>query len=300
MSVVVPVRDDESGIRDTLSALLTQHEVPGGYEIIVVDNDSRDATPQGARAITQDSGVPTLVLGCSTPGSYAARNVGIRAARGELLCFLDADESVDAGFLSAIAARMGQGDIDYLGMRVQVQVSRENLATLFEEMYGFRVDRYLTESHFAPTCALVVRRAVIEAIGDFDGRLESGGDVEFGQRVHAAGYRQAYAPDLVVDHPARGSQRALLTKARRVARGVAQLNALYPGRFSSLYRGYFRLRRYLPVNPLWIRSELAARGRQVGLMPAIGVSLLHSWLAVAGLAALLRECRRLHRQTVFS
>lgn len=77
----------------------------------------------------------------------------------------------------------------------------------------------MTKNRFAVTANVFTAAAVMALIGPFDDRLQSGGDADWGKRVHAAGYELVYAPEAVVRHPARPTFRALVVAADRVARG---------------------------------------------------------------------------------
>ena len=75
-SVVVPFRDSERHIAPCVESLLGQTGVDGPYEIILIDNGSTD---RSAAIVAAYDG--PLLLAEQTPGAYAARNTGIRAAR---------------------------------------------------------------------------------------------------------------------------------------------------------------------------------------------------------------------------
>ena len=84
-SVVIPAYNAGRTLPDTLAALRNQSVPPEDYEVIVVDDGSTDETPSvvrrlGAKCITQPN-----------RGPAAARNRGVRAARGEFVLFTDAD-----------------------------------------------------------------------------------------------------------------------------------------------------------------------------------------------------------------
>ena len=70
-------------------------------------------------------------------------------------------------------------------------------------------------------------------MGLFDHRLESGGDKEFGNRVHDAGYDLHFAADATMYHPTRNSLRAHVKKDRRVGRGLCQLQRYHPDRYGT-------------------------------------------------------------------
>ena len=107
------------------------------------------------------------------------------------------------------------------------------LPARYDHHTGFPVEGYLESQHFAPTCCLLTRRAVFEDVGLFDHRLESGGDKEFGNRVHDAGHDQAFAEDVTMYHPTRDSIADLAAKDRRVGRGLCQLQRYHPDRYGT-------------------------------------------------------------------
>lgn len=95
-SVVIPVKDDATLLARCLRALNAQ-ESPAD-EIIVVDNDSSDASASVARTLG------ARVLTCLEPGIAAAASTGYDAARGDLILRLDADCEPDADWISAVVA----------------------------------------------------------------------------------------------------------------------------------------------------------------------------------------------------
>jgi len=126
---------------------------------------------------------------------------------------------------------MDEQGVDYLGCNVELMLPEDTLVGRYNAHTGFPVEQYLEEEQYAPTCALLVRREVFEDVGRFDARLISGGDREFGERVHEAGYDQGYAEDATVYHPARTSFKSLAKKNFRVGRGFCQKQRYYPERF---------------------------------------------------------------------
>ena len=229
VSVVVPVYNDPAGIQMTLDSLLMQSA--DSYQIMVVDNDSTDRTRDVVRTHTAKHSGLHLLIEDQTQGSYAARNTGIEHARGDVFAFLDADETVDFDWLETALQAMDAQDADYLGCNVEITLPEDTLVGRYNAHTGFPVKQYLENENYAPTCALLVRRKVFKEIGFFDARLISGGDREFGERVHQAGYEQGYAADAVVHHPARTSFKSLAKKNFRVGRGFCQKQRYYPERY---------------------------------------------------------------------
>lgn len=120
LSLIIPAYNEERRLPRFLAEARAylQREFPGRHEIIVVDDGSRDATAWIARQILGDSGV---VLLPTNMGKGAAVRAGMRAARGRLRLFADADgatpigeegrlrKSIEAGASVAIGSRAAQG-----------------------------------------------------------------------------------------------------------------------------------------------------------------------------------------------
>lgn len=295
VSVIVPVVDDPAGIRRTVASLHGQTLAPGRFEILVVDNGSADGTVAAARAAAAAGPAEVAVLvEDRMRTSYAARNAGIAAANGALLCFLDADMTAPPDYLETVLTAFETHDLDYAGCAVEVEVARPTPAAVHNRLFGFPVADYLAARQWVPTCCLTVRRRVVEAVGPFAADLPSGGDAEFGRRVAAAGFRQGLVEGVALRHPARESVAALTRKTRRTARGKVRLSARDPDHAGVVraYRSWSRLR---PLDPRWVRRRAAELGLPVSWPRAVGVALVKSWLDLVRLATAAAEQRRLRR-----
>ena len=229
VSLVIPVHNDPTGVSRTLNSLVKQRYL--SVKLFVVDNGSTDNTLNRIRDYTKTHENIFSLVEDDIQGSYAARNKGIEHADGDVLAFLDADETVADDWLETALQTMQNQDIDYLGCNVELTLPENTLVGRYNARTGFPVKQYLKNEHYAPTCALLVRRKVLEDVGLFDTRLISGGDREFGERVHAAGYTQGYAEDATVYHPARTTFESLAKKNFRVGRGFCQKQRYYPERY---------------------------------------------------------------------
>lgn len=90
LSVILPTYNRAAYLERSIGSVLAQH-CPCD-ELIVVDDGSTDATVFLVERIAADSPVPIRLLRQANQGAAAARNTGIRAAKGELLAFLDSDD----------------------------------------------------------------------------------------------------------------------------------------------------------------------------------------------------------------
>jgi glycosyltransferase involved in cell wall biosynthesis len=219
VSVVIPVFNDSARLLQCLHALDNQSYPKADYEVIVVDNGSDESVAPLVRSYPQ-----VRVHHEARPSSYAARNTGIGHAKGDIMAFTDADcipapDWIESG-VATLLATQGCG---LVGGRVDVffkDPARPSAIELYDASRGFRQRKYIEVDHFGATANMFTFRSLFEKLGPFDGELKSYGDVEWGRRVAASGYRLAYANDAVVAHPARDTLGALCKRILRVTGGL--------------------------------------------------------------------------------
>lgn len=256
VSVIVPVHGDRGGLAKTLAHLAAQN-TERSMEVVVVDNGANGdltdllATHPGVRLVTEP-----------IPGSYRARNAGVRAARGRALAFTDADclpvpGWIDAG-LSALDDLEGRV---YIGGRIAVTIPvdrRPSAAELWQMAYDLDQEEYVVNRGWAATANVFVRRDDFERVGPFTDALESGGDREWGERASQCGVPGVYSRQAQVDHPARPTLRPLVLKIRRVTRGAVARRDLdgvpmYPHGWLEPLRP--------PIRSVWRRSAAVCEDR---------------------------------------
>ena len=220
--MVVPVLDGSADLDRCLGALGRQDYPAGLLEVVVADNGS---TEDIAAVVARHDGVRCVRE--LRPGSYAARNAALAVTGGEVLAFTDGDCSPDPTWVStAVEALVGPPRADMVGGAVRMTYRHGrpvNGSELFEAVHGFPQEDYVRHRHFAVTANMVTWRSTFDRVGPFDGTLMSRGDAEWGQRVHAAGLVQCYAPDAVVGHPARDTLRDSMKKWARTSSGRVQV-----------------------------------------------------------------------------
>lgn len=259
VSVIVPVYNGAAALAGCLDSLARQTYPAARTEVLVVDNGS---TEDIAAVVGRHLPSATL-LHEPVPGSYAARNRGLQHATGEVLAFTDADCLPQPAWLAAGVAALR--DRPAAGLVVgPVEIfpqdgQRPTGAELYDMEHGIRQIDYLEKQHCGATANLFTRRAVVERVGPFNAALKSGGDIEWGQRVWAAGFPQVYCPEALVLHPARRTLGTLTSKARRIVGGRIDRRALQSDAKS-------RVRRWasLVVPPLDQRLRMAGLRRRYG------------------------------------
>jgi glycosyltransferase involved in cell wall biosynthesis len=217
VSVIVPVFDDEPGLRRLLAAL-DEQDASFRFECLVIDNGSSE--PLGE---LQTHAFVLRTLREDRPGSYAARNLGISAARGRILAFTDADCIPDRKWLRSAVERIEQGAaLAVVGGCIEAVLDDRSRSSAFawhSLAADFDQARFVSVYRFAATANLVAEKAVFDQVGRFDDTLYSGGDFEWGRRAAAQGVPLIYVAAAIVRHPARDSWSGLVKRTRRIAGG---------------------------------------------------------------------------------
>lgn len=96
LTVVIPALNSAATIRGTLSSIFLNETCGETFEVVLVDNGSCDATVEIAKEF------PVLIYHCPRRGIGSARNLGIRMAKGDIVCFTDSDCIVEGNWLEEI------------------------------------------------------------------------------------------------------------------------------------------------------------------------------------------------------
>ena len=205
-SIIVVTHNQCDYTSTCLDSLRLRTDEP--YELIVVDNGSTD----GSLSFLQSAGVDQLILNETNRGFPAAVNQGISVARGEQILLLNNDTIVTTGWLrrmlDVFAFDSGIGLIGPVSNRVsgeqQIKVNYRQLADLdgFAWDWGKRHGHELVATNRLVGFCLLIRRNVIESIGQFDEQFGIGNfeDDDFCRRAIQAGFRAVIARGAFVHH----------------------------------------------------------------------------------------------------
>ncbi len=118
VSIVIPARDEERAVRGTLEAALGQ-DWPN-LQVVLVDDESSDATPRIAGEIAAADPRLTVISGEAPPAGWLGKPhalaQGAAAARGDWLLFMDADVRLAPGAVSTTVAHAGRHGLDHLAL----------------------------------------------------------------------------------------------------------------------------------------------------------------------------------------
>lgn len=266
VSVVIPVFNDPEGIITTLQSVTTQTYPRDRYEVLVVDNGSSDETLAVTEEFAQQSeGLVQVLQENTIQSSYAARNRGIEQSTGEVIAFIDANMSVNEGWLDSVVEEMASRDLTIVGCDVEVYIPKGEKTTFatYNQLFDLPVEDLIAQHSVIPTCCLTVRRWIFDEFGMFDPYLISGGDGEFSNRLSEAGIDPHYLSSVSMYHPARTSCSETLHKQIRLGRGFEQCQQRYPERIDlpNLVNPII----YLPPTPWHFHSRYKRRARKYGI-----------------------------------
>jgi glycosyltransferase involved in cell wall biosynthesis len=220
LSVIVPVYNDNVGLKKLLPTLMQQSYPKDKYDVIVVDNKSN----QDVTEVTKDFEVKLLTESV-IQSSYAARNKGIQHARGEVLVFVDSDCQATDDWLYEGIKKMYQAGSDMVGGNVVFLFSEKKAnAEYYDAISYFQFEEKIKRG----TCGggnMFVKRSVFDSIGMFPQNVKSGGDVFFTKKATVFGFKLVYAPKAIVYHPARRFW-SLARKMFRVGEGKAKITKM--------------------------------------------------------------------------
>ena len=198
VSVVAATHNRADRLKRLLDGLREQTLGTDRFEVIVVDDGSRDETPS-VLAEARERGDLRLTTFRNEPagGPARARNRGWRAATGPLVAFTDDDCRPDAGWLEALLkAHDGVADRIVQGQTLPDPTEADNMGPFAKTLR-------LTEltAHFE-TCNILYPRALLERLDGFneDYPAPAGEDTDLGRRATKGGAAPVFAPAALVYH----------------------------------------------------------------------------------------------------
>ncbi|MEM2900808.1 MAG: glycosyltransferase [Thermoplasmata archaeon] len=192
-SIVLAVRNEGSVIRRCLDAIYSQTIPSERYEVILVDGWSTDETLRIA------SEYPVLILKDDKNGIGSARNIGAKAAKGDILVFTDGDCVPDKDWLENILKPFSDDKVGGAGGAIRC-INVGNVISMYEDLNNQATYRGFITSNAA------YRKKVFEEVGGFDVSLKCGEDWDLWWRVRDKGYDVVYVKDALVFHGPREQQ----------------------------------------------------------------------------------------------
>ncbi|MGE0159905.1 MAG: glycosyltransferase [Gemmatimonadales bacterium] len=254
VSVVVCAYDAAATIGACLESL--RRLTYPSYEVVVVDDGSRDATGEIAREAARKH-AELRVVEVPNGGLGAARNVGLAHATGEIVAYTDADVEVDPDWLSYLVQPLLSSDVVGVGGPNVVPPDDPWMSQCVARAPGGPIHVMLDDriAEHVPGCNMAFWRDALLAVDGFNPvYVRAGDDVDICWRLQARKLAIGFSPAALVWHHHRSSVRAYWRQQVGYGEAEAWLDAHHPEKFLGGHM-VWRGRIYSPLPFLATESE---------------------------------------------
>lgn len=228
VTVIIPVRDNVSGLHRLISALR-------GLRVIVVDDGS--AVPVSQSEFAGMHCDVQVLRHFRSNGPAAARNTGLAATETDFVAFLDSDVVPRRGWLEALLGHFCDPAVALVAPRIVGLHTADNAVARYEAVRS-SLDLGVREApvvpygpvSYVPSAAIICRRAALAAVGGFDETMQSGEDVDLCWRLVETGARLRYEPIALVAHDHRTDLREWFNRKAFYGTSAAPLTVRHPGK----------------------------------------------------------------------
>jgi glycosyltransferase involved in cell wall biosynthesis len=301
LSIVIPIRNEEKFIGETLAALAAQDYPRDRFELLVVDGRSTDRTREVVDGFIKEHPDLNICL-LDNPGllSSRARNIGIKAAQGQLIGVIDGHVYIPTDKLFASMERSAVenkalclsrpaplnvptitcGAPFWIAIARKTWLGHSSQSYIYKEFSGF-VDPV--------SAGFAYDRSVFEMVGYFDENFDAAEDVEFHYRLKKAGILSYIEPGLLIYSYPRDSLRSLFRQQVRYGEGRARLILKHPDAFTKetlIPIGIFVVSLLWPLTTIFAGSYPLLTG-----LVTLGMGIYLSVVLITSLAESIRRGR---------
>ena len=231
VSIIVCTYNRRKLFDECFESLLNQSYPKDNYEIIVVDS-SDDFSEELIKNYKEKAERHRIMLKYfyqEPKGLAAARNLGIKNARGEIICFTDDDCVADRFWVEKLVEGFDNEQIGGVGGEIKAYNPKTSV-----EKYAKMDQESAIRNSFLITCNAAYRKDVLQQVGRFDPIFKFGADDnDIGLRVRSKGYELKYAPNAIVYHKHRTTLNDLIKQRYNYGVGEAILSKKYG--YSSIF-----------------------------------------------------------------
>ncbi len=230
LTVIIPVKDDQSGLEATLRSLVDPDGQHRFAAIVVIDDGSQPPLRVSSFDDCADHSPVISLRNERAAGPGQARQRGLDLARSELVAFVDAGVVATAADLAQLASTFRDPATVAVAPRV-ASTADDHLVARFDQTRSpldlgpgrslVGPGRHVT---YAPSACLLVKRSALERVGGFDPALRYGEDVDLVWRLGAIG-EVWYQPSVTVHHPSRPDLVAMARQRRSYGSAAGPLAA---------------------------------------------------------------------------
>ena len=211
VSIILVTYNNLHYTKQCMESLINKTAYPN-YEVIIVDNDSKDETPLYLKRLEQEQEVVKVILNDTNAGFAGGNNIGIRASQGEYIILLNNDTLVTRGWITSLIKHLDKDKIgmvgpvtNSIGNESQINIGYNNV----EDMDKFAIE-YTTLHHnevykdikvLAMFC-VAIKRKLMDEIGLLDENYKIGmfEDDDYSMAVTKKGYEVICVEDTFIHH----------------------------------------------------------------------------------------------------
>ncbi|MCL1976413.1 MAG: mycofactocin biosynthesis glycosyltransferase MftF [Firmicutes bacterium] len=237
VSVVIPVKNRAQDLKQCLSSLYELNWPPNKLQIIVVDDNSSDETPQ----IVQETSA-ILIKKNYCEGPAAARNLGVQKSSGDIIAFIDSDCLADSNWLNDLIPWFSFSAVGALGGLVEGYYQQtpldkyESACSSLSLGQRFLFEKTLSGAFYVPGCNMLIRKKLFLQLGGFNPQMYVGEDVDLCWRLRRQGCALIYVPQGKIWH-----------KHRTAAYNMLQRKFTYGTSEAALYKQNQDKKKILPL-----------------------------------------------------
>jgi len=200
-SIIVPTYNRPVQLSICLKSLVELKYQRDRFEVIVVDDGSKESLNSVVQPFSKE--ITVKLVSQFNAGPAAARNTGVKHAKGEYIAFTDDDCRPAHDWLQQLAFHFGTAKNHAIGGKT-INALIRNLYSSASQLHVDYLYEYYNpdpqKAHFFSTGNFALPAKIFDTVSGFDHSLITGEDREFCDRLHDYGYSMRYAPEVVVYH----------------------------------------------------------------------------------------------------
>lgn len=224
---MIPVLNDLR-VRRLLDSLDRQTFPKGEFEVIVVDNAGNTRIGDIVRSFSSKYATKLVVE--KRRSSYVARNTGMREASGNVVAFIDADCVAHRDWLTELVKPLRKTGVGGVGGRILKHAPSHWVERCTRDLAEGQLTLQrlaFCDLPFVVTANAAYELDLVKALGGFDERFVSGGDVDLAWRVVLSGFDLEIASSAIVYHSSRDSVSSYFRQYARYTTGQVLLFKKY-------------------------------------------------------------------------
>lgn len=231
LSFLICTYNSQTHIAEVLDSIIAQNYPPEKTEIIIIDDNSSDQTLKIINKY-QNGKYKIKVISKKKHhlrGAALSSNLGIKIAKGDLLCFVDSDAVLTKNWIKNVLPKFNNPEVGIVAGVIRT-ANPENLwASFAGKELEDRYDRLTNhEVGHVSTCNTVYRKEVFEKVGLLNEKLYYGYDVDISYRARSEGYRILVLKSIFCRHYWKDSLKGYLRQIYNTGYYRLQILGKYP------------------------------------------------------------------------